>query len=217
MAVYLARGIPEFLLEFGNADSSETLSDQQIAAYHGKFPDILLKFWKEQGWGGYGEGVFWTVNPADYHEVLQEWLVGTPHENEPDNYVFARTAFGSLFIWNSKKGYMFELSIPYHWLIPGTGGDEMESYELERNIDSFFFTRNKEHFDETDESDKPLFKRALKKLGPLESHEMYGFVPAVSLGGKKLLKNLQKVDILVHLSILAKLKPTEMFNYNNYR
>ena len=46
---------------------------------------------------------------------------------------------------------------------------------------------------------------------------MYGYEPAIALGGKQLLKNLKKVDIFVHLSLLAELQPTEMFNYDNYR
>ncbi len=37
-----------------------------------------------------------------------------------------------------------------------------------------------------------LFKPALKSLGPLKSDEMYGFVPALALGGQMELKNLQK-------------------------
>lgn len=210
-------GIREFLTEFGNANPSQAVTDEQIEAYRGKFPDTLLRFWKEQGWGGYADGLFWTVNPADYHDVLQQWLVDTPHENEPDNYVIARSAFGNLYIWNSKKGYAFKITLPNHWLRKGPHDVEVGRNELEDKADSFFCVMNKKRLDQTDEYNKPLFQKALKRLGPLKPNEMYGYVPAICLGGKELLTNLQKVDIFVHLSILAELQPTEMFDYNNYR
>ncbi len=45
-----------------------------------------------------------------------------------------------------------------------------------------------------------LFELALKKLGPLDSDEMYAFVPALALGGSMELKNLKKVKPLSTLS-----------------
>ena len=50
-----------------------------------------------------------------------------------------------------------------------------------------------------------LFTPALKKLGRLEHDEMYGFVPALALGGPSDLAHLQKVKAVEHLVILAQL------------
>lgn len=50
-----------------------------------------------------------------------------------------------------------------------------------------------------------LFELALKKLGPLDSDEMYAFVPALALGGSMELKNLQKVKPLSTLSFFPAL------------
>lgn len=46
------------------------------------------------------------------------------------------------------------------------------------------------------------FERARSKLGALEPHEIYGFEPAIVLGGKVLLENLAKVHATVHLTLL---------------
>ncbi|MNJ79554.1 hypothetical protein D3C77_776150 [compost metagenome] len=54
-----------------------------------------------------------------------------------------------------------------------------------------------------------LFKSALKKLGQLKSDEMYGFVPALALGGAMELKNLQKVKTIEHLEFLSQLSPLQ--------
>ena len=47
--------------------------------------------------------------------------------------------------------------------------------------------------DYEDKREKPLFKRALKKSGPIEQDEMYAFVPALSLGGSAEVASLEKV------------------------
>lgn len=50
-----------------------------------------------------------------------------------------------------------------------------------------------------------LFAPALKKLGRLKHDEMYGFVPALALGGPATLDHLQKVKAVEHLVLLAQL------------
>ena len=67
----------------------------------------------------------------------------------------------------------------------------------------FFGSISRKSFDTNDENEKPLFERALAKLGPLDHDTMYGFVPALALGGKAMLDNLQKLDAHVHLNIIA--------------
>jgi hypothetical protein len=58
---------------------------------------------------------------------------------------------------------------------------------------------------------KPLFARARKKLGVLAAGEMYGFVPALALGGTASVATLEKVAIIEHLDILAQLGPLRIF------
>lgn len=62
-----------------------------------------------------------------------------------------------------------------------------------------------EAYDLKDVVDQPLFERALAKLGPLDHDTMYGFVPALALGGEPSLERLQKLDAHVHLDILAQM------------
>jgi len=56
----------------------------------------------------------------------------------------------------------------------------------------------------------PFFGSARVKLGPLEPHEIYGFEPAIVLGGKVLLENLAKVNANVHLTILRQFADPEL-------
>ncbi|WP_244652027.1 T6SS immunity protein Tdi1 domain-containing protein [Pseudomonas viridiflava] len=46
----------------------------------------------------------------------------------------------------------------------------------------------------------------MKKLGPLNESEVYGFQPPLFLGGAPCLENIVKCDLDVHLTILRQLK-----------
>ena len=58
-----------------------------------------------------------------------------------------------------------------------------------------------------------LFQPALDHLGPLKSDEMYGFVPALALGGPMELKNLQRVKLIEHLEFLSQLSPLQDWGF----
>ncbi|RMU47703.1 hypothetical protein ALP27_05220 [Pseudomonas savastanoi pv. glycinea] len=58
-----------------------------------------------------------------------------------------------------------------------------------------------------------FFEPALKNLGQLQSDEMYGFVPALALGGPVELKNLQKVKTTEHLMFLSQLSPLQDWGF----
>ena len=50
-----------------------------------------------------------------------------------------------------------------------------------------------------------MFEQALKKLGPLAPDELYGFEPALVAGGSLRVENLEKLNMLAHLSVLREL------------
>ena len=138
-----SRGLKAFHEEYGDAKQAQYPNEQQLAVYQDKLPATLLKLWQTQGWGSYMDGLYWTVNPADYEDVLVLWVQGTPHAQETNNHVIARTAFGDLYIWNTNKGSHFKISHPYHWIIPGTGGTEISKDELEKKSKVSFLPQMK--------------------------------------------------------------------------
>jgi len=65
----------------------------------------------------------------------------------------------------------------------------------------------------TEGIDLGLFEHARETLGTLAPDEMYGFVPALMLGGSASLANLQRFKADVHLILLSQLgelKPYEL-------
>ncbi|MGC1333460.1 T6SS immunity protein Tdi1 domain-containing protein [Pseudomonas sp.] len=58
-----------------------------------------------------------------------------------------------------------------------------------------------------------LFKKARKKLGALLPDEMYGFAPALMLGGSGSLASVEKVKAVEHLMLLSQLTILESHNF----
>ncbi|GKS05729.1 DUF1851 domain-containing protein [Pseudomonas syringae pv. theae] len=195
-----------FLEKFAPATGRDEVPGSSIAKYKNRLPGQLLTYWVDHGWCGYADGLFWTVNPQDYEELLARWLMGTGLPEEDKYHVIARSAFGKLYVWGERKGSCLTINSYLARYTPRTS--KFTGENLEFGMKAFFSSKK------PDESDLDgLFKPALEKLGPLKSDEMYGFVPALALGGPMELKNLQKVKTIEHLTFLSQLSPLQDWGF----
>ncbi|EPM67572.1 hypothetical protein A584_21108 [Pseudomonas syringae pv. theae ICMP 3923] len=195
-----------FLKKFGPAMERREAPASSIAKYKNKLPEQLLKYWADHGWTGYADGLFWTVNPQDYESIISNWIPNIELDQTEKYHIIARGAFGVLYVWGEKGGHCLNISSYagryYSFANPFTG----EKLGLGAQV--FFSSLNPAYNDLSD-----LFKPALEKLGPLKSDEMYGFVPALALGGPMELKNLQKVKTIEHLEFLSQLSPLQDWGF----
>lgn len=203
-----------FIDEFGEATQRVEVPESCINKWNGKLPEQLLTYWKAEGWCAYADGLLWTVNPDDYEDLIDEWLADTGLDQVDSFHVIARSAFGDLYACGEKTGLSVTVACPLNKILALRNELKPKSKDdLDLSIRSFFAFSEPPDYDLQDESDKPLFKRALAKLGPLEEDEVYGFEPALVLGGKMRLENLAKLKLDVHLTILRQLaSPTLPFS-----
>jgi len=186
---------------FGPALNIRKVSAEVVERYRGKLPNQMLKYWEAYGWSGYGQGIFWTVNPDDYEQVVDAWLDGTPFAESDDYYLIGLGAFGEM-----RSGRSLTIAAPLGMIFPNESyREKMVAGKGDFLSRRFFANLDKKRVDFEDDTQKPLFDRALKRLGPLAPDEMYGFVPALALGGPRRLDHLQKVKAVEHLLILAQL------------
>ncbi len=130
-------------------------------------------------------------------------LADTELEGVDVFHVIARSAFGELYVCGEKTGSSVSMNCVLHSVSAFENELKPKSKEdLDFSIRSLFACLEPDQFDLKDEDGQPLFERARSKLGPLEPHEIYGFQPAIVLGGSFLLENLVKVKANVHLTLL---------------
>ena len=197
-----------FKNNFGEPDRYIEAEEATISKYRGILPDELLYYWEQYGFSSFKEGLFWLTNPDEYTELVEEYLVGTVFEDRPNLFVVARSAFGELYLWESKKGGTLELGSLLNMIFLDAVADNKNFSEEEENFDmiSFLGIKSPKSLDEKDGSGKPLFERCLKKFGKLKPHEMYGYKLSHFLGGKESITNIAKMDLFNHYSIQKQLK-----------
>lgn len=202
-----------FISTFGEATDRVVVPAETIEKWRTKLPDQLLTYWQNEGWGSYANGLFWIVNPDDYEDLVDEWLVDTSLEQIDAFHVVGRTAFGDLYLCGERSGANTTISCPLNAIFALPKDLKPKSKEDQDWSVKSFIGLSISECDLKDESGAPLFEQALAKLGPLAADEMYGFEPALVLGGKMRLENLAKLKLDAHLSILRQLaSPTLPFS-----
>ena len=198
-----------FLEKFGPAIDRRYVPPSSIERFRGKLPDQLLQCWEEFGWCGYAEGLFWTVDPQEYEPVVEAWIGNTRLMEEDAYYLIARSAFGDLFFFGGEHGKSLRIIAADSVMMP----QRAPIADKNLSIRTTFSSRSKGSCDLSDIHGNPLFAPALKTLGRLRQDEMYGFVPALALGGVAKLEKLQKVKAVEHLVMLAQLSELRVLNF----
>ncbi|MDH4557417.1 DUF1851 domain-containing protein [Pseudomonas sp. BN417] len=192
-----------FIENMGEANFRTDISEAIIAAWSSKLPPVLLDVWRQEGWACYGHGRFWTVNPSEYEHIKDAWLEGTPLATLDTFHVIARSAFGDLYLCGEKTGASTTIISLHNEILAQKNRLKAKSLEdQDTSIQALFGVSDPEDFDFTDTNGKLLFDRAMKKYGPLAPDEMYGFEPALVLGGSPTLENLRRLKLDPHLLIL---------------
>jgi hypothetical protein len=204
-----------FISKFGEATSRIAVPTEDIKKWHGKLPEQLIRYWLEEGWCSYANGLLWTINPESYEDLVDEWLADTPLEQADSFHAFARSAFGDLYLCGEKNGSNVTVCCGLNAISATAKSLTPKSDEKkDLSIRSFFAASSVSDLDLKDEQGIPLFEQALAKLGPLDFDEVYGFEPALVLGGKMRLENLAKLKLDSHLTILRQLASPTMPFFN---
>ena len=192
---------------FGPAVDEVRIPASTIKLYRGKLPEKLIAYWEAYGWSGYGDGLFWITNPADYSDVLNAWVSHSDAYGKDKYHVIARSAFGKLYVWGERTGQSLTINAPWSSIVPSDDSSKVAQGKADRLLGFLFSSRRREDLDQSDENEIPLFDRAVKLLGRPGPDEMFGFVPALALGGPCRLDHLQKVKAVEHLMFLAQVQP----------
>lgn len=200
-----------FIEEFGEATTSGFVPETEIEKWQGKLPTRLLEYWRDEGRSSYYNGLFTLVDPDDYEATLDEWLENSYLEEIDIFHAIAIDGFGGLYLCGENSGQSVAISPIHNTLFVQIKDISTEQSERSLNIsiESLFGSATLDYYNKGG-----FFEKAVKKLGPLGKNEIFGFEPALILGGEFDIKCIQKVDARVHLSILAQLAPVEINEIN---
>ena len=87
-----------FLTKFGQPFAAKAADEAVLQKYRSILPDQLLTYWRQYGFCGFADGLFWITNPDDYEDILPDWLPEAEQARHK-HYVIARTGWGELLVW----------------------------------------------------------------------------------------------------------------------
>jgi hypothetical protein len=202
---------------FAPAIESSTVSEDTLTRFRHLLPQWLLDRWSEYGFAGFGDGRFWMVNPDEWAPALDAWLEDTELASRDRFFVLGRTAFGALDCWGETTARSLRIE-PHFGLVrfDDTSAKYLARGRSDVPASTIFATQDFERCDFDDASNKPLFARALKKLGRLSHDEMYAFEPALALGGPAKIERTVKLKAVEHLVFLAQVGEKKVSMSNPY-
>lgn len=183
----------KFIRVFEPSDELVKPREDELKQFEDILPSELLHFWKEYGFGNYGNGIIKVINPLDYMENLYEWLGKEDFSKLP----ILVTGFGDVFYYrklSEEDEDICLLNIHYRNII-------VCSYSLEEFFKSYIV-------DECNLSNvlrKELFNQAYVIKGVLKQNDIYFFVPALIVGGKESVESIDNGDANIHQHILFEL------------
>jgi hypothetical protein len=167
-------------------------------------PGYLLDLWESDGWASYRDGLLWFADPRDFEPVVQAWRL----PEEAPVIAVARTAFGELyllgrFIENEPDAEDSVVAINPHTAEYSYVGPFAEQF-LTSSIASDRYLRTLHEDD---------MRRAAKDVGSLAWDEMYGYEPALALGGSGEPDSVRRLNIFRHHLLLAQLSVLRLRQY----
>lgn len=195
-----------FLADFGPPTSSHPATPEAVERYRGRLPDQLLTYWQQFGFCGFGHGLFWITNPADFAPALHVWLGDLPSTGDDALHVIARGAFGELLVWGTASGFRFEITSALGLIVQQDGSaTRLAGAQADLALRRFFACRLPRAYDMKDRFGEPMFELALAQHGALQYDEVFAFQPALGDGGVARILNVVKRNVYAHLELLARL------------
>lgn len=135
----------KFTEKYGKGINYQSIDISEISEYDQFLltPEIL-NILTEEGVSSYGNGLFWTINPNDYVEVLNDWL-----SFEDRSIPFMRSAFGDMLFMREGNIMVLNSNTAEISLMTDDVEEFMECYLTDSWFLNNFF--NSENFSELKE------------------------------------------------------------------
>jgi hypothetical protein len=194
----------------GPPRQAQRVGADEAALYQDRVPPRLIRFWQEHGRGSYFDGLYWICDPAPLRAVIDLVFKDDPELDSADMTAVAYTAFGHVTVWDRRRANInvhFQLSSVF---VPPERA-HIDSATGERFPDDYMIgTAVGIVRSQYLPSEHAFLEAARARLGPLTAGEVYGFFPALQLGGAYTVENLRRVKAAEHFTQLVQLAPMNL-------
>ncbi len=201
--------------KYGKPTLSVSFTEQEYLALQKVIPGEIADFCFDIGRSVLREGLIQSCHPDDMRGVLALIFDADKDFSHDNCHAFAYSAFGVIFFWMKDYGYgnisVYEGRLTQKNFVKGQPAGAMAA-----NAVSVPFWLSDQALDFEDGSGKPLFIRASKKLGSIETGECYGFVPALALGGVADIAHLKRLKAPEHFAIVAQTMEYNLVDVQGY-
>jgi len=194
----------------GPPRQAQLVSAEEAATYKDCVPPRLIRFWQEHGRGSYLDGMYWICDPAPFRAVLDLVFKDDPEFDSADMTAVSYTAFGDLKVWDRIRANMIVHFATSQVFCPRESS-HIDQFTGKRFPDDYMIGTTvgivKSQFAP---SELAFLASAKERLGPLAAGEIYGFFPALQLGGAYAVENQRRVRAAEHFMLLAQLAPMSL-------
>jgi hypothetical protein len=202
--------LAHLLGRLGEPEQARKVPYDEAQRYAGRVPEALLQFWRQHGRGAYNGGSYWICDPLPYQAVIKAIFKDDPEFNSSLMIVIGYDAFGRISVWHQER-YGVTIDLLTSTIFNPPDSSRINSETEQKFTPDFSIGIYLTHFiynePETDEDDEDLVPKARARLGALDHDEIYGFFPALQLGGTMRVENLRRVKAPEHMMLLASLQP----------
>lgn len=199
----------EFAEIWGAPTCAVAVPAERYEQFRDAVPELLLTFWREFGFSGFGAGLFWICDPVAWQPAIDAWTRDLAVPLGDDRWLaVSRTAFGRMQLWGQRTGMSLTVTPWRGWILPTDQSGRMSSSdERDDQIYAALTAQDRQSADVVGDDGRPLFDRVRASKGPVGPDTVYGFVPALALGGPVRPESVEIVNAPAHLELLSDVTP----------
>ncbi|SDA32878.1 hypothetical protein SAMN02799622_05346 [Methylobacterium sp. UNC378MF] len=189
--------------DFGPPENAKSVPPDVIELYKDYLPPSMIRFWETYGWGNYKSGYCRICDPRPFQPLVKSMFTNDPDFDHQDLTVIMFTALCEMDIW-SRKGYGIYVNLANSRV---NSQSKIVNPSTGKKYNKDFLIGSKIHGRISNGGMQDYYSEAVERLGKLKLDEVFGFVPALQLGGDPFPENLQRFKAMEYLDFLAQIEP----------
>ncbi len=165
-------------------NSTQTFPDVAI-----HIPEDLSAMLRQLNSNSYSNGFLSFISSEEFRHYFSMWRL-----NPIECFPFIKFAFGQLVFYHQSQ---YKVLNPVYNCIDILGGKDELDFVMDvilcdrTGLENYFFI--------------DIYEQSWGKLGNVNPHEMYSFIPAIGLGGFRDTSNVRKVSMYKEMMILSQI------------